>query len=97
VVDAIVQAGLQAGVPGAIGDIRLPAEQGDGGGTDLAQGQALATVILGAVLVVVMVGLCHVSMVMAMGLGGAIPMTDRNLRRQTACHHQHQDGEQAGQ
>jgi flagellar basal body-associated protein FliL len=97
VVDAIVKAGLQAGVPGALGDIRLPAEQGDGGGTDLAQGQALATVILGAVLAVAMVGLCHVSMVMAMGLGGGIQMAQGNLRRHTACHHQHQGGKQSGQ
>jgi hypothetical protein len=44
-----------------------------------------------------MIWLCHLCMVMAVGLGGGIPMTDRNLRRQTACHHQHQDGEQAGQ
>lgn len=66
-----MKAGLQAGVPGAIGDIRLATEQSHGGGTDLAQGQALAGVILGAVLAVtvVMAGLGHVGMVMAVGLG----------------------------
>jgi hypothetical protein len=92
-----VQVALQTGAPRAIGNLRLAAEQGYGGGTDLAEGQTLAGVILGAVLTVAMIWLCHLCMVMAVGLGGGIPMTDRNLRRQTACHHQHQDGEQAGQ